>query len=52
MQNKPNFPHFSPENDDSTEKQSQFKANQSQSPDIVVNRLRMLEFLGKTEYYL
>jgi hypothetical protein len=27
MQNKPNFPLFSPENDDFTEKQTQFKAN-------------------------
>jgi hypothetical protein len=27
MQNKPNFPHFSPENEDFAEKQSQFKAN-------------------------
>jgi hypothetical protein len=27
MQNKPNFPHFSPKNDDFTEKQTQFKAN-------------------------
>jgi len=26
-QNKPNFPHFSPENDDFTKKQSQFKPN-------------------------
>ena len=30
MQNKPNFIHFSPENDDFTKKQSQFKPNQSQ----------------------
>jgi hypothetical protein len=27
MQNKPNFPHFSPENDDYAKKQSQFKPN-------------------------
>jgi len=27
MQNKPNFPHFLPENDDFAKKQSQFKAN-------------------------
>jgi hypothetical protein len=27
MQNKPNFPHFLPENEDFTEKQSQFKPN-------------------------
>jgi hypothetical protein len=30
LQNKPNFPHFSPENDDFTEKQTQFKPKQSQ----------------------
>jgi hypothetical protein len=30
MQNKPNFPHFSTENDDFTKKQTQFKPNQSQ----------------------
>jgi len=27
MQNKPNFPHFSPENEDFTKKQTQFKPN-------------------------
>jgi hypothetical protein len=27
MQNKPNFPHFSPEIDDFFKKQTQFKAN-------------------------
>jgi hypothetical protein len=27
MQNKPNFPHFSPENDDFAKKQTQFKPN-------------------------
>ena len=30
MQNKPNFPHFSPENEDYAKKQTQFKAKQSQ----------------------
>ena len=30
MQNKPNFPRFSPENDDFTKKQTQFKPKQSQ----------------------
>jgi hypothetical protein len=32
IQNKPNFPHFSLENDDFVEKQTQFKPNQSQLP--------------------
>jgi hypothetical protein len=27
MQNKPNFPYFSPENEDYAEKQTQFKPN-------------------------
>jgi len=27
LQNKPNFPHFSPENEDFTKKQTQYKAN-------------------------
>ena len=39
MQNKPNFPHFSPENDDFTKKQTQFKPNtkpiQTQSKPIL-----------------
>jgi hypothetical protein len=30
MQNKPNFPHFSTKNEDSTKKQTQYKPNQSQ----------------------
>jgi len=30
MQNKPNFPHFSPKNDDFTKKQTQFKPKQTQ----------------------
>jgi len=30
MQNKPNFPYFSPENEDYAKKQTQFKPNQSQ----------------------
>jgi len=30
MQNKPNFPRFSPENEDYAKKQTQFKPNQSQ----------------------
>jgi hypothetical protein len=30
MQNKPNFPHFSPENEDFAKKQTQNKPNQSQ----------------------
>ena len=30
LPNKPNFPHFSPENDDFAKKQTQFKPNQSQ----------------------
>ena len=30
MQNKPNFPYFSPENEDCAEKQTQFKPKQSQ----------------------
>jgi hypothetical protein len=31
MQNKPNFPYFSPENEDYAEKQTQFKPNLSQN---------------------
>jgi len=30
LQNKPNYPRFSPENNDFTKKQTQFKPNQSQ----------------------
>jgi hypothetical protein len=35
LQNKPNFPHFSPENEDFAKKQTQFKPKQTQSKPIL-----------------
>ncbi|MHC4728620.1 MAG: hypothetical protein ACYS17_15475 [Planctomycetota bacterium] len=64
--NKPNFPHFSPENEDYAKKQSQFKANsnpikanygqnkanQSQTNPIVTNLAAFLSYFRLHKVFL
>ena len=45
MQNKPNFPHFYPENEDNAKKQTQFKPNSN--PILAKNRRWQSQFKPK-----
>ena len=51
MQNKPNFPQFSPENDDLTQKQTQYKPNSKPKQTQFLLRLKMNITIYNTREY-